>query len=69
MAAADTVWVSLPLALTHSVVTALYLALLVVLIHKGSAVLSRPRVRRALDAVTGTVLVAFGFALLRTTPR
>ena len=31
------------------------------LVARAGTVLRRPRVRRAIDTVTGTVLVAFGF--------
>lgn len=51
------------LALTHAVLGLLYLLLLVAGMHRARAVLGRRRVRRALDAVTGTVLLGFGARL------
>ncbi len=51
------------LALTHAVLGLLYLLLLVAGMHRARAVLARRRVRRALDAVTGTVLLGFGVRL------
>ena len=51
------------LALTHAVLGLLYLLLLVAGMHRARAVLSRRPVRRALDAVTGTVLLGFGVRL------
>ena len=51
------------LALTHAVLGLLYLLLLVAGMHRARAVLGRRRVRRALDAVTGTVLLGFGVRL------
>lgn len=66
MAVADSFWITGPLALTHALVTALYLSLLVLAVDRGSAVLTRPRVRRTLDAITATVLGAFSVALVRS---
>ena len=51
------------LALTHAVLGLLYLLLLVAGMHRARAVLGRRSVRRALDAVTGTVLLGFGVRL------
>jgi threonine/homoserine/homoserine lactone efflux protein len=51
------------LALTHAVLSLLYLLLLVAGVHRARAVLGRRRVRRTLDAVTGTVLLGFGARL------
>lgn len=51
------------LALTHAVLGLLYLLLLVAGMHRARAVLGRRPVRRALDAVTGTVLLGFGVRL------
>ena len=51
------------LALTRAVLGLLYLLLLVAGMHRARAVLSRRPVRRALDAVTGTVLLGFGVRL------
>ena len=43
--------------------TLAWLAAYVVAVSRASHVLLRPRVRRALDALTGTVLVALGLRL------
>ncbi len=51
------------LALTHAVVAMLWLALLVTLMDRASGWLSRRRVRRWLDAITGTMLGGFSVAL------
>jgi threonine/homoserine/homoserine lactone efflux protein len=51
------------LALTHAVLSLLHLLLLVAGMHRARAVLGRRPVRRALDAVTGTVLLGFGVRL------
>ena len=51
------------LALTHAVLSLLYLLLLVAGLHRARALLRRRPVRRALDAVTGTVLLGFGVRL------
>ena len=48
------------LALNHAVLSMLYLLLLVSGLSRARHVLSRHRVRRALDAVTGTLLVGLG---------
>ena len=53
----------LVLALSHAVLSLLYLLLLVGGMHRARLVLSRRGVRRALDAVTGTLLVGFGLRL------
>jgi threonine/homoserine/homoserine lactone efflux protein len=53
----------LVLALSHAVLSMLYLLLLVSGLNRARLVLSRRRVRRALDAVTGTVLIGFGARL------
>jgi threonine/homoserine/homoserine lactone efflux protein len=53
----------LVLALSHAVLSMLYLLLLVGGLNRARHVLSRRRVRRALDAVTGTLLIGFGARL------
>lgn len=56
-------WQSGALALTHAVLSLSYLLLLVTGLHRARGLLTRPRVRRGLDAVTGTVLLGFGVRL------
>ena len=56
-------WALLALALTHATLSVLFLIALVHGIHGARRVLSRRRVRRALDAVTGTALLGFGIKL------
>lgn len=51
------------LALTHAVLSLLYLVFLVHGLHRARRLLSRRRVRRALDAVTGAALLGFGLRL------
>jgi len=51
------------LALSHAVLSLLYLLLLVGGVSRARRLLSRTRVRRALDTVTGTLLVGFGARL------
>lgn len=53
----------LALGLAFSLLTFTWLAGYALAVTKASAYLLRPRVRRALDAVTGTVLVALGLRL------
>ena len=50
-------------ALSHAVLSMLYLLVLVGGLSRARLVLSRPRVRRGLDAVTGTLLIGFGARL------
>ena len=50
-------------ALSHAVLGLLYLSGLVAALHRARRLLSRRAFRRALDAVTGTALVAFGARL------
>ena len=52
------------LALTHAVLTLLYLLLLVTGLHRARRVLARRSVRRALDTATGVALVGFGVRLV-----
>lgn len=51
------------LALTHAVLSLSYLVLIVGGMHRARQILSRRRVRRALDAATGAALVGFGVKL------
>jgi threonine/homoserine/homoserine lactone efflux protein len=51
------------LALTHAVLSLLYLLVLVSGLQRARQVLSRRRVRRALDVATGTALLGFGVRL------
>jgi threonine/homoserine/homoserine lactone efflux protein len=53
----------LALGLVIAVMTAAWLTAYAVAVARAGDVLRRSRVRRALDAVTGTVLVAFGLRL------
>jgi threonine/homoserine/homoserine lactone efflux protein len=55
--------VLLVFALSHALLSLLYLLGLVAGLHRVRRVLSRRRVRRTLDALTGTVLVGFGARL------
>lgn len=54
---------AVPLALTHAVISAAYLALLVLGIHRARRVLSRRRVRRWMDGLTGAAMLGFGARL------
>lgn len=47
-------------ALSHAVLSLLYLSLMVTAMARARRVLARRRVRRALDATTGTAMLAFG---------
>ncbi|MEV6302113.1 LysE family translocator [Actinoplanes sp. NPDC051861] len=47
-------------ALSHALLSVGYLMLLTVFLHRARRVLARRRVRRALDGLTGTAMVAFG---------
>ena len=47
-------------ALSHAVLSFLYLTLLVTAMARARRVLARRRVRRALDAATGTAMLGFG---------
>lgn len=58
----------LAFALSHAVLSLLYLLLLVGGLDRARRVLSRTRVRRWLDAVTGTVLLGFGIRLATEQP-
>ncbi|HEX7658577.1 MAG TPA: LysE family translocator [Pseudonocardiaceae bacterium] len=50
-------------ALSHAVLSLLYLTLLVTVMNRARHVLSRRRVRRCLDAATGTALLGFSAKL------
>jgi threonine/homoserine/homoserine lactone efflux protein len=59
-----TPWAALlVLALTHALLSLAYLLLVVAGLHRVRRVLDRRPVRRALDALTGTVLLGFGARL------
>ena len=47
-------------ALSHALLSLTYLMILTAGLHRARRVLSRRRVRRALDGITGTAMVAFG---------
>ncbi|HEV2087719.1 MAG TPA: LysE family translocator [Cryptosporangiaceae bacterium] len=53
----------LAFALTHAVLGLLWLLLVVVALDRARGWLARPRVRRAMDAVTGTLLLGFSVRL------
>jgi threonine/homoserine/homoserine lactone efflux protein len=58
-----TFWTMLPLGLCFAAITLGWLTAYAIAVAKAANVLRRPVVRRVLDAVTGTVLVAFGLRL------
>lgn len=58
----------LVLALTHAVLALLYLLLLVVGVARARRLLTRRRVRRALDATTGVALLGFSARLAAEQP-
>jgi threonine/homoserine/homoserine lactone efflux protein len=58
-----TFWTMLPLGLCFAAITLGWLSAYAIGVAKAASVLRRPVVRRVLDAVTGTVLVAFGLRL------
>jgi threonine/homoserine/homoserine lactone efflux protein len=62
------VWALLLFALSHAVLSATYLLLLVTALARVRTLLTRRSVRRALDAVTGTALVGFGARLAAEQP-
>jgi threonine/homoserine/homoserine lactone efflux protein len=53
----------LALALTHAVLSLTYLLFLTTMLHRARRILERRPVRRALDALTGTAMLAFGARL------
>jgi threonine/homoserine/homoserine lactone efflux protein len=55
--------VLLAFALSHAVLSFSYLVLLTLALQRARRILERRRVRRALEATTGTVLVGFGARL------
>jgi threonine/homoserine/homoserine lactone efflux protein len=58
-----TFWTMLPLGLCFAAITLGWLSAYAIAVAKAASVLRRPVVRRVLDAVTGTVLVALGLRL------
>lgn len=58
-----TAWDALMLAYTVVVLGTVWLLALMALVHRARVWLQRRRVRRSLDAVTGTALIGFGIAL------
>jgi len=54
---------SLLLAAIHFVLGILWLSLVTVFLGRIRAFVTRPSVRRGLEAVTGTILIAFGVRL------
>ena len=56
-----------PLGLVFCLMTLSWLSLYAVVLHRFGSVLQRSRVRRTLEAVTGTVLVALGVRLAAET--
>ncbi|MGK5738385.1 LysE family translocator [Micromonospora sp. URMC 103] len=50
-------------ALSHAVLSLLYLLVLVGALHRARTLLSRRRIRRRLDALTGVALLGFGVRL------
>jgi threonine/homoserine/homoserine lactone efflux protein len=54
------------LGIVFCAMTFAWLSLYAVVVERAGAVLRRPRVRRWLDAVTGTVLVALGLRVATT---
>jgi threonine/homoserine/homoserine lactone efflux protein len=59
----STTWDTLLLAFTVAVLGAIWLLLLTSLVHRVRLALRRRKVRRSLDALTGTALIGFGVAL------
>jgi threonine/homoserine/homoserine lactone efflux protein len=58
----------LPLGLVFCLMTFGWLSLYAAVLNKVGPILQRSRVRRTLDAVMGTVLVALGLRLATETP-
>jgi threonine/homoserine/homoserine lactone efflux protein len=50
-------------ALSHAVLSVLYLTVLVSVMHRARRILAARKVHRCLDAATGTALVGFGAKL------
>ena len=59
----DSFWALLGLGLLFCALTMLWLSAYAAVLARAGDVLRRPRVRRAIDAVTGTALVALGLRL------
>ena len=57
-----------PLGLAFCLMTLGWLSVYAVVLHRVGSFLQRPRVRRVLEALTGTVLVALGIRLATETP-
>jgi threonine/homoserine/homoserine lactone efflux protein len=55
--------VLLVFAVSHALLSLLYLLVLTTFLHRARRILTRRRVRRGLDAVTGTALVGFSVRL------
>lgn len=58
-----TAWDALLLAYTVAVLGGIWLLVLMLLVHRVRILIQRRKVRRTLDAVTGTALIGFGVAL------
>jgi threonine/homoserine/homoserine lactone efflux protein len=58
-----TFWTMLPLGLCFAALTLVWLSAYAVAVSKAAHAFRRPRIRRLLDAATGTVLVALGVRL------
>ena len=56
------------LVLVHATLTALWLCGYVLLLAKARTFFARPAVRRAMDRVTGVVLIGFGLKVAATPP-
>ncbi len=56
------------LVLLHAGLTVLWLSGYVALLSKARAFFERPAVRRAMDRVTGVVLIGFGVKVAGTQP-
>ncbi|UNS95145.1 LysE family translocator [Streptomyces tubbatahanensis] len=56
------------LVLIHAALTAVWLGGYVLLLAKARAFFQKPAVRRAMDRVTGTVLIGFGLKVATTQP-
>ena len=61
--ASTPLWVLLACGLTHALLSLTWLTIVVTGLHRIRGVLSRRRVRRAMDAATGTLLAGFGVKL------
>lgn len=61
-------WQLVLLALTHAVLSLAYLLLLVTVLRRARAWVTRRRVRRSLDALTGVALLGFGVRIAAEAP-